>query len=71
MTILGLPPNEDEPKYEVEVKPSSWEEVRRVQIFLNVAPWKCKCGLTMHGRVLKCVRESCRQSRPNDYKKHG
>jgi hypothetical protein len=75
MPILTPPPSDDEDDGSIlGVKPAqhyTWEEYRRVQLFLSVNPWKCKCGLTMHGRVLQCVRENCRQPRPADYKKHG
>lgn len=69
MPILTPPPSEDEPEREVVVKPSSWEEYRRVQLFLNVPSWKCSCGLTYQGRVLKCVRKECGKDRPSDYSK--
>ena len=51
----------------VEVKPCSWEEHRRIQIWFNVPPWKCPCGFVLHGRVEQCVR--CKTPRPADYKK--
>lgn len=72
--IISAPPIEPEPdKPESEQKLHTWEEYRRVQIFLNVAPWYCKCngkwtrGLKWHGRVLKCFY--CGTPRPADYKK--
>lgn len=45
----------------------TWEEYRRIQIWFNVPPWKCPCGLVLHGRVEHCVR--CKTARPADYKK--
>lgn len=68
MTLINPPDCDDEPEPEpVPVKNCSWEEHRRIQLFLNVNPWRCKCGLTLHGRVLNCVR--CNQPRPENYKK--
>jgi hypothetical protein len=75
MPILTPPPSDDEEKDDGSifgVKPAqhhTWEEYRRVQLFLNVNNWKCPCGLTLHGRVLKCVR--CGKDRPSDYRKRG
>jgi len=69
MTLIR-PPSDDEPDDEKptgEWKPCTWEEYRRIQLFLNVNPWRCSCGLTLHGRVETCVR--CGQLRPKDYKK--
>jgi hypothetical protein len=71
MPILTPPPSEPEDDgFDSSVKPvqhHTWEEYRRVQLFLNVPNWKCPCGLTLHGRVLKCVR--CGKDRPSDYKR--
>lgn len=46
---------------------------RRVQLFINVKPWKCaECGCTNHGRNKKCaycyVRFNKITPRPADFK---
>ncbi len=69
MPILDTPPNEDEPEQEIVVKPASWEEHRRVQLFLNVASWKCECGITNFGRNLQCAKDTCKKPRPAHYSK--
>jgi hypothetical protein len=43
-----IEPNEDAQKI--------WERNRRIEIYLNVKPWKCgECGATMFGRMKYCV----------------
>lgn len=78
---LITPPNDygDKPveKEKTTVVDSSWEERRRIELFLNVKPWKCPdCGTTMFGRVLYCVycklRLGKHTPRPAHYtKEHG
>jgi hypothetical protein len=73
-----LPPHDD---YQEEIEGNTndneyvppdgltpWENQRRVDLFLNVPDWKCICGLTMMGRVLKCVRANCNGVRPSDWR---
>jgi predicted RNA-binding Zn-ribbon protein involved in translation (DUF1610 family) len=53
----------------------TWEEHRRIQLYMNVPPWKCpKCGVVYHGRVKICriIYSSgnpppCNEPRPADY----
>jgi len=46
----------------------TWEEYRRIQLQMNVPPWKCECGIVNHGRNLNCARWECKKPRPKDYK---
>lgn len=46
----------------------TWEEYRRGQIFMNVPPWKCECGIVNFGRNRNCARDTCKKPRPADYK---
>lgn len=51
----------------------TWEEYRRSQIYGNVPPWKCKCGIVNFGRQKLCVGRICKSPpcdgiRPADYK---
>jgi|EndMetStandDraft_8_1072994.scaffolds.fasta_scaffold32728_4 predicted RNA-binding Zn-ribbon protein involved in translation (DUF1610 family) len=77
---LITPPNDygqPEPKEEKVVTPCSWEEHRRITLYLNVKPWKCPdCGATMFGRMLYCayckLRLNKHTPRPSHYtKEHG
>lgn len=70
--LITLPPIGEEP--EPEDKPPmhhTWEEYRRVQIWLNVAPWKCECKITNFGRNTVCARHGCGKPRPAHYTKTG
>jgi hypothetical protein len=76
---LIAPPNDygEKPVEEkTEVAPCSWEEHRRIQLYLNVKPWKCpECGATMFGRMLYCayckIRHNKHTPRPSHYTKAG
>lgn len=46
-----------------------WERNRRMEIILNVKPWKCpQCNLTNFGRNKHCARWTCKLPRPADFK---
>jgi len=63
----------------IEDKPkprTSDAENRRIELYLNVKPWKCPvCGTTMFGRCMECVycriRSGIHTPRPAHYTKQG
>jgi hypothetical protein len=71
MPTLDIPPNEEPEKKSIQSGNWTWEEYRRVQIWLNVAPWKCECKITNFGRNTVCARHGCGKPRPSHYTKTG
>lgn len=71
--LITLPPIGDDDITESKPEPirHTWEEYRRVQLWLNVAPWKCECKITNFGRNLTCARHGCGKPRPAHYTKTG
>lgn len=68
-----LPPDDMTTDFQEESKKPeklhTWEEYRKTQIYMNVPPWKCSCGIVNFGRNLQCARDTCKKPRPTDYKK--
>jgi hypothetical protein len=48
---------------------TDYEDDRRIQLFLNVPPWRCECGNTNFGRNKLCADFRCKMPRPADYRK--
>lgn len=67
-------PQKDRPQYHPPMGLSAWEDKRRVELLLNVPPWKCECGIVNHGRVIECCgrfkpSNPCNRRRPSNYSK--
>ena len=71
--LIRPPQFEEEPeKGEVIYTPphgmTAWDDRRRVELFLNVLPWKCECGLTNFGRNKQCAKWNCKKPRPDNWR---
>ncbi len=70
MPIIG-PPRDVYPEFPEDTpipRNNSWDEHRRVELFLNCKSWKCECGLTNFGRNRNCAKWTCLKPRPSDWR---